>query len=329
VNKNDSIERIVFSVLAVTVVGLLALRSIPSVYSPNDTGRYVSEFYWQCAQPIFDPSQPRLTWALFGAILRPVCWTGEGRLFMFVTALTVPFAFLFFGKWAGGRLLWALAALFSFAGFELATNALRQGVGIFFLILALRLILDNRKIFGVLVGVFAALTHASNIIYLPLLLWFAMPRYKKPNNASEMVLFVLLPFSVLAAALAGSAWVMWGYLKVYQAYYVEGSSPAFIIFISLPILYIYAVRKKLALPKISSNETVTAVCSGLLLAATLIFFPHIVYRVAFTSFILQIFMAMEADNSNNRQGSYVLCGLAGQLVIYFIFAERAREVLFG
>jgi len=322
-------ERILFLVVALTVAGLLALRPIPSILSPNDTGRYIAEFTWQCTRPIFDSSQKNIGWATFTTLLRPVCWIGGSREFMFVTVLAVPLAFLFFGNWKRGGLIWSLAALFSMDGFEFATNALRQGMGLFFLIFAIKIILDEKRYLGIAIGIFASLIHTSNIAYLPLLFWFAKLGYRKRKSASETALFVALPFIVVSGIAIGAAWTLSDSIDIYRLYYKDILSNAFILFVSLPILYVYAVRYRITSTSVSKDEIALAVYSSILIIVTLIYFPAIAYRFTFTSGILQIYMAMSANDSNVKQGIYVLVGIMVQLGVYVALANNPMKVLFG
>lgn len=322
-------KRIIFLTLVLTVGGLLAFRPIPSTFSPNDTGRYVDDFKKQCDRPIYDTSQVKQSGSLFYFILRPICWTGESRIFLWVTLLATPFAFLFFGKWKQNAHFWPLAAFFSMTGFEFATNALRQGMGLFFLIFAIRLILDDKKTSGVLIGFISAVIHTSNIAFLPLLFWFAKFGFRKRKSAAEMVLFVAFPFLMISVLMVSSAWVLQDYFEQYQVYYKAALSPAFIAFTVLPILYTYAVRKIIASTNVSGNETATVVYSGLLLIATLVFFPAIVFRFAFTSCILQLFMTMDAGNAKMKEGLYVTGGLMLHFGLYLKFSSNPMKVLFG
>lgn len=324
-------ERIFFLLLALAVGGLLALRPIPRIYEANDTGRYVDTFNLLCANPIlkFGMEDMGMSRLLFNAILRPICWTGQPAVFLFVTALFVPFAFLLFGKWRKGALAWSLAALFSISVFEFSTNALRQGMRLLFFFFAVKLILDDKILIGLLIGVFAIIIHASNLGYFPLLLWFAKLGYKKHDSAPKMVLFVVLPSFIILVIAIISVWILASYVETYKNFYEVGSSPEFLIFTALPVYYIYAVRKKFASPDVSSDETTTMVYSSLLMLGTFFFFPAIVYRVAFTACALQIFMAMSADNSNSKQGIYALGGMILQLGIYIALSPYPMQVLFG
>ena len=322
-------ERIFFLLLASAVAGFLAFRPIPSIFSTNDTGRYVAEFGQQCKKPVLDSGQNKISWQLFHAMLRPACWIGGKHLFLFLAAMAMPFAFLLFGVWGGEGFLLSAAALFSLVGFELGTNALRQGMGLFFLLWAVTLILHDKKLSGAAVGVFAACVHASTILYVPLLFWFALLHRKKSTTAAEVALFTLLPVMLVLTAAVAGAWAVASRVERYQAYYHVPLSAAFVMFVSLPIYYVYVVRRKTSPESVTSEETALLIYSTLLLAASLLLFPTIAYRIAFTGCVVQIFLAMVCGNASMKQGWYILGGMMLQLGIYVVFSRNPVHVLFG
>ena len=327
--KHEIVENALLMVLITGAVLLIAFRPIPSVTLPNDTGRYVSEFNWQCSQPLFDASNLKMNKVLFYGILRPACWVGGERMFILLMTIATPVAFLISGYWKKSGLIWVLAAVTSVHGFELETNALRQNMALVIFLLALKYAFDRKMLLSLVIGGGSALVHSTSIAYIPALILVGRFGYKKPSNPSELVLFYVLPTMVISIILAFIGIALSGQLAQYQAFYKESQSPAFVAFVTLPILFIYLVRFKYATPRVTVNETITFIYSMALLGFAQVFYPTTVYRFSFTSGMLQLYMAMSAENVDRKQGVYIFTGLFAQTLIYLTTSSSASKVLFG
>lgn len=323
--------RVVFVVIFVLYVMVLSLRPIPDELSTNDLGRYLAEFKDFNSLPWLEAMPEDFSRFLFYTVMKPVGWLGGPRLFMFASAITLPLAFLLLGRWRKGGILWAMAALFCFAGFDLQTNALRQGLGVLVLFLALRLVLADFMVLGIAIGGISALFHTSNTGFLPLLVMLAVVVSRKKANSR---LKITLPLVVVGALATGALYlflnptVFLRWFLLYQGFYTEPQSPAFNLFMSSPILYVFLVRKWV-FPRVTTRiETLTIAYSGVLILATIFFFPAIAFRYTLTSCILQIFVSMNTENATLRQGFYTLVGLFFHLLIILTFSTNIRSVIY-
>lgn len=333
-NTTSGAERAIFFLMAVVIIGLLSFRPIPSLTDVNDTGRYLNDFAQSCSIPAFSGWLEHPSDVSFNSIFRPLCWMGGSpRLFIFVAALAVPLAFIFFGEWGRGKLFWALGALLSVYGFEFATNALRQGLGIVFLLWAFTAILGDRHFVAIITLSIAVIVHISNIAFVPLLLFIWMRiRTDKLGAAKSAFLIIGLLISavvVIYSVRSGSLSNGEHLYDTFAGIYADSLSLLFVIFVSLPLFYIYAVRKVTTPHQVSNTETTTMLYSSALLVLCLMLFPYIAYRFAFTCCALQTCISMRAPGSNTRQGIYVLLGMILLLVIFVSLSRYEQGVLFG
>lgn len=333
-NTTSGAERVIFFLMSVVIVGLLTFRPIPSITDVNDTGRYLNDFSQSCSAPAFSGWAEHPSFVSFNTVLRPLCWLGGSpRLFMFVAALAVPLGFIFFGEWGRGKLFWALGALLSVYGFEFATNALRQGVGIVFLLWAFAAILRDRRFVAIITLSIAVIVHISNIAFVPLLLfiWMRSQGYKL-GAAKSAFLIIALGVSAVTViynvrpGLLGNGEHLY---DIFTGIYAHSLSFLFVIFVSLPVFYTYAIRKVTTPHRVWTVETTTMLYSGALLLLCLILFPYIAYRFAFTCCVLQVYVSMRAPGSNTRQGIYVLLGMILMLAIFVSLSHYEQGVLFG
>jgi hypothetical protein len=254
---------------------------------------------------------------------------GNPRLFLFYVAMAVPVALLLFANWNHeGTLLLAGGMLISMIGIEFMTNALRQGVGIAFLLGGFYF--QNR--FAKLGAFIAAVVlHDSNWFFVPLAVLLAygsgslrmktMLGWGIPIVAGAGYLFslrFLSKFDVLSAA-----------FSVYSQSYAEESSLPFLLFMISPLVLVFVIRLLDRGARASREERITFLYSVAILTLSLIIFPFITYRFAMTAITLQVFMAMRSSNLSVRSGMSIACGLVAHLMIFAIFGKSVMALFNG
>lgn len=328
---SSTIQRLAFLIISVIVLLPFSFR----YYSENllnDTGRYVSHFNNECSyaylDSIFDPDKLNISWTLFDALTQPLCAPGNEVLFIFVIATFVPLALLLFGRWESSGILWALAIFLSVYSYELATNAIRQGLSIFFLLWAFYLGKHENIRAMIFVWLLATLFHTASFPYGPLVLALALS-----NSTFSRIQSIIILLVGTGVMLGGYLYYLdqsdfgLSYFEFKQLSYEDEQSLTFILFITLPIVVVFAARAILS-HQIFLNEMLVATYSILLIIIISITFPYISYRFAITSFVLQCFISMWGEKSDNRQAGVVLILNIFMLAIYILNAGSVREVWF-
>jgi hypothetical protein len=325
--QNALAERALFIAIALVGAGLLALRPIPSLQASNDTGRYVYEFKNQCASATGAVSRADLSWETFNFLTRTLCVFNNERAFMFFLALVVPAVFLCFGRWGDLSVTWALAATFSFFGMEFATNALRQSVGLFALVFSIVLVTRRRWLLSLISLPIGIALHISVALYAPFLFYIAISEAIARRGRVGKALTV----SLVLMMLIGASWMLGPTLKEFigtrQLWYQEGSSRFFLAFVHFPILYIYFVRLCCTRGQTTRLENVFFAYVVFISCLTFALFPAILYRLALTNAIIQLYLGSIASNSSNRQAGWVLFGLVLHLMAFFSLSDYARGVI--
>lgn len=324
---NTFVERATFVLIALIGAVLLTQRPIPTLESPNDTGRYVYSYQKQCAGQSGPFGEEDVSWQAFRALTGPLCVYDDERAFMFFLSLAIPLIFLSFGRWENSYLIWALAGTFNFFSFELATNALRQATGLFVLVASIFMLLRGRWLAPLFAVVAGAALHVSVAAYSPfvvgMLLGNVVSRLRPLARGMVLAIFVLIV--VVLASVFGV--VLKTFMDIRQAWYQEGSSLAFLGFVLLPSIYIYALRCITTGGRASNWEHFFFAYSMLLSATVLLMFPAILYRLALTNSFLQVYLAGVQANSSPRQGVWILVGLAFHLLGFFLLSDYARDVI--
>ncbi|MGA8727295.1 MAG: EpsG family protein, partial [Terracidiphilus sp.] len=102
----------------------------------------------------------------FDILMQPACVSGGPRFFMLCAALALPGGLLLFANWSRlGTLTLSCALIVSTVGFELMTNALRQGVSLSFLLAGFYF---ERRLFKFGALAIAMLLHDSSWFFAPL-----------------------------------------------------------------------------------------------------------------------------------------------------------------
>lgn len=327
------ITRVFFLLLVVLVCGLLTLRPIPSIYSNNDTGRYVDTYHQVCGAPTSFDWSNRLSWETYNLFTVPACLVENDAIYLFLFAIPVPLAFFMFGVWRKGSLLMACAFLLSFSCFELMTNALRQSASLFFLLGAFAYI--GRTKYQLLFGIAALLLHDSSLTFIPLLL---LLNYLKTNNLRLGTGFVYLLVAVGTVSLAllsldsvylGSKGELVDLYDIFQIKYEDAQSAWFQFYVALPVVWIFFSRWFNDKAAISLEERIAIGYFSVIFVTTVLMFPYIPYRLAMTATPLQLLLAMRNNYSTNRVPVWIFVGLALHMLVYAIFSKNPTAVLFG
>ena len=330
-NSRALVRRLMFACLALLTCAALSFRPIPTTSAPNDTGRYVSDQRDACSMSVFANQSNSLPVRTFEVLARPVCWTGEPRFLLFLASMAVPVALIVFAEWeSDGALLLGIAYLFSAVGFELMTNALRQGVSLALFCGAVTL---KRKALSLALVGAALLLHDSSWVFFPLLFMLdtkLIPKFRSKVLSALFVIMLLslaayLIFTRFAAELTAARPLLDIFTKRYEAEVTK----SFLLFMVSPILWIVVSRFAGGKTVLSKDEKITFLYSAVVMVLTASFFPIITYRFAMTALVLQLLMAMKAPNLALKSSLLILFGLAGQLIVYACISTNVWNVLHG
>jgi len=331
INKTTLFLRFLFGLIAVLFCAILSFRPIPSIYDPNDTGRYVSMFHQACNMPVSFDWGGNISHESFNILTFPVCGMGEDRFFLFLTSVIVPLTLLFWGRWTRGGMLVGLSLILSVIGFELMTNALRQGASLFFLVGAFAL--NKHKVWQLIAVVLAMFLHDSSWVFLPLLLAISYEKYHLWKLQSRFTAFILLMIILLPYLLAlryvGQFDDTDSAIEFYSISYENALTVAFLIFFILPVYWVFAVRMVVSEFGVSMGEKAMLIYSSLVIIITVLFFPNITYRFAMTSMVLQLFMAMVAVDRSVKIGVWIFAGLVIHFAIFSVVSPNVWNVLNG
>src|SRR5450830_793119 len=305
--KSQTLPRLLYALTALVFCVLLSFRPIPDLGNANDTGRYVQAFHQYCTEAeIAKAENKEASYATFYLATVPACLAESDGLFLFEVAAFLPLIFLLFVKWRNGTYLWACSLMFSVTGLEMMTNALRQSLATLLIFGAIALLVRHRYL-ALLMAVVAVAAHSSVLYYSPLLLWFAGARVSKKMLRIGGVALVLLCIVFYAPINAFIDEAM-ELNTFYSAIYADALSPSFILFISLPIFWVYGVRHYLVREYISIEEKTALLYSVALLLICFFVFPAILYRFAIFGAALQIFLAARSEKPGMVAGGYALIG---------------------
>ena len=323
---------ILFALTAAVWCLLLAFRPIPAVYAANDTGRYVQGVKDFCSSSgSEDVEDKELSYNIFYSAVYPACWFDSNKLLLLEVAAFMPLTFLLFIKWQKGTLLWAYSLIFSMAGLELMTNAMRQGLSMFLFCGAIALA-KRHKFFSMILGAMSVMAHSSGLFYLPLLLWLMGVRI--PRNMikiSVVSVFILLGLiSVMFERqiiffFQGSG----GDFAFYSSIYADNLNVLFILYMTLPLFWLYGVRYLKNKKDIKIDEKMAFIYSTAILILCFFLFPAILYRFAMFAVVLQIFLVGNSEKPGRVGGGYMLGGTLVHLLIMVLFSKYYTVLLNG
>jgi hypothetical protein len=330
----------------------LSLRSIPSLDDLNDTGRYVANQVQACSLPFLGSSSvthdsslvlhahfdnltaagdPSLTLSAraWDWVNRPACLGGSPRVFLFYVAMAVPTALLLFANWDHeATLLLALGFLLSTVAFDFMSNALRQGVGLVFLMAGFYF----KKRLPKFIAVAAAMIiHDSNWVFAPLVVLIA---YSAGTITVKTVFRWAIPLLAAAGFLFSLTFLSkFGQLSrafaAYVAEYADKPSIWFLLFMIFPLFFAFLIRFLDRRAPATREEHITFWYSTAILAVTIVIFPYITYRFAMTGIALQVFMASRSANISLRSATLICVGFVMHFMIYAAFSRNVIALFYG
>lgn len=337
ITRLQLLEWAVFALVAFAFCLLLALRPIPSEKSANDTVRYVSGLHQYCGNALSDSGlinkqiNKEISYQIFYSTVSPACWADSDGIFLFEVAAFLPLMFLLFSPWRNGTVLWACSLMFSVYGLELMTNAMRQGLAMLLFFGALSLI-QKRPRWALLLGALAVAAHTSVLAFLPMLLWMA--RHRLSRKWQRIGIALMLFLTLIGGALYGGAIakLLAGLSELrdfYMAIYVEQLSFAFILFMTLPLFYVYSLRYLFERASMTSAERIAIVYSSMLVLVSLIIFPAISYRFAIFAVPLQIFLVSLSGRHSMKIGGFALIGMIIHMSIMLSISKNYAVLING
>lgn len=322
-----------FALIGVLVCLLLAFRPIPKADSANDTVRYVSDLHQYCGGGLSNGMQlnKEISYQFFYSVTSIACLADSDGVFLFEVALFLPLMFLLFASWKNGTLLWACGLLFSVYGLELMTNAMRQGLAMLLFFGGVALVHKHPRT-SFLLAMLAVVAHTSVLPFLPFLLWVSGVRLSRAGKIIGII------FSLFIIAIA---WIFYGiaiagFLEgiselhdFYTAIYVEQLKPSFILFMVLPLYFVYGLRYCYEKQSISPAEQKAVVYSTLLILTAFIAFPAISYRFAVFAIPLQIFTVSISEQHSTKVGGFAMIGMMVHLSIMIFMSNNYSVLIYG
>lgn len=328
-HRRAALLRLSFILIAFLWISLLTLRPIPGVHALNDTGRYVASQMDSCSTSISEIDTSNLAWRSFDLIMRPACVFAEPHLFMFATSLALPLGLLLFADWSRqGTLIISSALMVSMAGFELMTNALRQGVALPFLLAGFYF--DKKLPKFIFLGI-AMLLHDSNWFFAPLAILIAfqsgliskkaLAAWFLPVLAGVVYLFYVRFFSVFGTTVA--------MFDFYSMSYSDRPNLSFLIFVLLPIGWIFFTHALLDRAGVSREEQTTFAYLAVVLVGSALLIQDITYRFTMTGIVLQAFTATRSRRFSLRTAIVISAGLIVHFLIYALVSKNVMGVING
>lgn len=331
--KNKLLEWFCFALIATLFCLLLAFRPIPSEGSDNDTVRYVSDLHEYCSRSLSKDIwlNKEISYQFFYLITSPACIVKSDGIFLFEVAAFLPLMFLLFSRWRNGVLLWASSLLFSVYGLELMTNAMRQGLAMLFFFGGLSLLHQHpRK--AALLGFLAVAAHTSVVPFLPLMLWLSGARLSA-RGWLAIVLLVIFALAVGGVMFGGTILEFGGSIgelhNFYTSIYEEPPNPLFMVFMTVPLYFVYGLRYLFERNHITSAERKVVFYSTLLLVFSLVVFPAITFRFAIFAVPLQIFIVTLSDRCGIKTGVYAMLGMLVHLCVMMSISNNYSVLING
>jgi hypothetical protein len=328
IKKNRFIEWSIFALIATVYCLLLALRPVPKITSPSDTGRYVQALHQFCAgSEITQAENSELSYRLYLIVTSPACLARSDSLFMFEAAAFLPLIFLLFAKWRNGVILWACSLMFSVIGLEMMTNALRQNLGTLLFFGAIALLQRHRNL-AWLFAALAAAIHSSVLFYSPLLILLAGVRLSKKtvfNYGLVLILLGIVFYQQISAFIDQLLISNAFYSEVYK----DSLSSFFIFYMIVPIYWIYGVRYFFEKSFISKDEKSCILFTSALLIICFIAFPSILYRFAILGAALQIFITARSEKPGLIAGGFAMAGMLIHLSVMFATSSYYQVLIYG
>ena len=116
---------------------------------------------------------------------------------------------------------------------------------------------------------------------------------------------------------------------IYRAIYVDESSTAFLLFMALPLYWIYGLRYFYAKGNISGEERSCIVYSTAVMFICYFAFPAIMYRFAIFAVAIQVFLVTRSENPGFVAGGYALIGSLVQLTVMMTVSNHYAVLIHG
>lgn len=332
INRRQFLDQSVFALLALLFCLLLAFRPIPGVNSPNDTVRYVQEQHLYCSDiSSVRAANKESSYGLFFLATSPACWIGSDGLFLFEVAIFTPLIFLLFSKWRTGTFIWACSLMFGVYGLELMTNALRQGFAMLIFLGAIAL-LERHRYWALLLCLVAVFAHSSVATYFPFFLWISGLRLSKKIQliaGGLLILCGMVVFIAFYGSLMGLIQLASELGEKYTLIYADELKPSFILFMALPLYWIYGMRYFSEKSSVTIEEKKGVVYSTILLVVSYLVFPYITFRFAIFAVVMQIFLATRAERQGIKTAGYVYVGLMVHLLVMLVGSNHFMVLIYG
>ena len=331
-SRNRVFEWLFFAIISSLFCFLLSLRPVPSVDHPNDTGRYVHYLHEYCGGFIDQQNEDKeLSFSFFYSFTSAACVVKSDSVFLFQVAILLPLFFLIFSKWRNGTFLWALTLLLSMFGIELMTNAMRQSFGtlLFFGAIAT---LRRHRLLALCFGILAVIAHNSTLTYSPLLLWLVDLHFSKKviqRIAAVLVIIFIGLFGIFYSDILNFIDAAFELNKFYSTIYVDELSLSFLLYVILPLYWIYGVRYFRDRDHITIEEKKGIIYSTALLIISYLFFPAITYRYAIFAVVLQLFLVTRSEKQGAVSACYVLIPLIVHLTLMIFISNNYLVLLYG
>lgn len=337
-NKTHLFGWLLFTLTSVGFCALLSFRPIPGIDDVNDTGRYVEGFHEYCLNSIAsDLMNENISYRFFHLIVSPGCLTGGYSAFLFEVAFFLPFTFLIFASWKKGSSLWATTLLLSVFGLELMTNAMRQSLGMLLFFGALAS-LQKHRVKALFMGLFAVIAHASVFAFIPFLLWLVWTSWSREVWLRGYSLLTVLIIGTVIVACSAVFYQFYFFnffqtsddlFNIYGEKYSEQLNVSFVIFMILPLYFVYGIRWWFEKESVTDLETKGILYSSALLIFCYSFFPFITYRYAIFSVAMQIFLVSISGEHRRDVGLIALFGLTGHLTFMFMTSSNFDVLIRG
>lgn len=314
----------VFLILCLLCI-IFSFRPLPATADLNDSGRYLASFFSMCkADTLFDGQD--ISYKIFNFAFSPTCFLHSPQLYLFLTSIFSAFIFCLFSNIGEGKMFVILASFFNACQFEMMTNALRQSFSLAFLLIAIYLIINDKKKIGLLIGILSIIMHSSNGLYFPFLIFICYRDFfVKARTASCLVIASVSVFLVILLAVMTNALA---YFNLLQSFYVDQLGVMFLVFMLLPTYGLFCIRYCFSRERLSQLEKDHFIYSSLLYLVCYFLFPAIVYRLPMTFVPLQLFYMTKAKRVKVYEGVVVLIFMLLHLLIYLLLSSRVLDAVF-
>jgi hypothetical protein len=306
-NRQIFIQKYFFLILSLIVATIVSIRIIPDTNHNNDTGRYIKRIY--DINTINEYKTP-ITEIIYYKIMRSVFSKTPVRSYLFFSAIIIPFILIFFIKCNNGDIWLLLAILLSVSYFELTTNALREGIGIVFIIIGIKY--RSNKICSYVFLVFSVLIHHYALLYLCFYFIIDSELFKIKKIIIKIVLISILIYYIEIIKML---------YNLYSSIYESGKDIVFNMFMVLPILMIKIFIWRFRHTCSEVNQLINYISFLILFA--ILQAPAIMYRLTVSGYII-ILISLIGMKQNINVKKLIFMSSFMQLLVYIIISSNVR-----